>query len=218
MKLHLGCGEKYLKDYINIDYPGVKHTVQKKSVADKFIDILDLAYPPNSVDEIRLHHTFEHFPRHISCALLTCWHTWLKPKGVLHIEVPDFAKMAKQILNPLSSPRERGQAQRHIFGSQEAMWATHFSGYTSKSIKDLVEKYGFKEVTTKKNTWKKTANIELFAVKQNSGITPKQFDTITRKYLKQFLIDDSATEKRLFEVWMAEYAKQVRKSNYYEKK
>lgn len=211
MKLHLGCGERYLKGYINIDYPASKHNVQEKVVADRFADILELKYPPQTIEEIRLHHVFEHFPRAVACALLVGWHTWLKNGGRLRIEVPDFSKMAQQIINPFSFKRERLVAERHIFGSQEAEWAIHFSGYTQKNIKDLLEKYGFRVDKIKKNTWKNTSNIEVFATKNNPSKTAEEFEKITRKYLGQFLLDASGGEQKLLDVWMKTYRNQVKR-------
>ena len=202
MKLHLGCGERYLKDYVNIDFPQVLHSVQKHSVADRLIDIRNLKYPPKSIEEIRLHHVFEHFPRVTACALLTDWNTWLKDNGVLKIEVPDTEIMFKNYDN---------RAQRHIFGSQEASWATHFAGYTSKNLTSFLAMYGFAIKEIKKNNWKGTANIEIVAVKKGKRITLKQFEKITRKYLKSFLIDGSCSERRLLKVWMKNYNDQIKK-------
>jgi len=205
MKLHLGCGEKYLKGYLNIDYSRSKHTVQQKAVADKFADILDLKYPPGSISEIRLHHVFEHFSRVVACMLLTRWYGWLKPGGVLRIEVPDFETMAKIITSPFSFSKQKDKAVRHIFGSQEASWATHFTGYTRPSLKNLVELFGFRVTEIRKNSWRGTHNIELFAVRKERIITPKQFEKIAEKYLSCFLIDNSVTEKRLLKIWMEKY-------------
>ena len=61
MKLHLGCGQQYFEGYRNIDFPLTQHTVQTKSVADEHADLTSLRYPAGSIDEIRLHHVFEHF-------------------------------------------------------------------------------------------------------------------------------------------------------------
>ena len=77
-KLHLGCGQRYLEGYVNIDFPAAEHTVQEQSVADRHADLLCLSYPAGSIDEIRLHHVFEHFDRHTACALMASWQSWLK--------------------------------------------------------------------------------------------------------------------------------------------
>lgn len=62
LKLHLGCGEVYLDGYRNIDYPPSEHTVQTQTKVDEYADILrELVYPRASIEEVRLHHVFEHF-------------------------------------------------------------------------------------------------------------------------------------------------------------
>jgi predicted SAM-dependent methyltransferase len=207
MKLHLGCGERYLKGYVNIDFPPSAHTVQKNTVADIVSDIQKLKYPADSIDEIRLHHVFEHFPRVVACRLLATWHIWLKNEGLLRIEVPDFSKMAMQILNPHSSEKKKLVAQRHIFGSQEAKWAVHFTGYSKESLIDLLERYRFKIGRIKKNSWKDTSNIEVFATKKKQDISITEFKKITRDYLSLFLLDNSPSEQRLLSVWMTNYEK-----------
>jgi len=209
MKLHLGCGQIYLKGYLNIDFPLNKHNVQNKSVADKHADILKLSYPENSVEEIRLHHVFEHFTRPIACALITKWYRWLKPNGVLRIEVPDFQRTAKAILNPLNISEKKLKAIRHIFGSHEAKWAIHCEGYTSKSLSILLKMYGFKIIKIDKNSWKGTYNFEITASKFSENLDQKQLENITENYLKQFLIDESESELKLLSVWMNEYKKQI---------
>lgn len=201
-KLHLGCGERYLKGYINIDFPPALRGIQKHSAADRLIDIQKLKYAPETVDEIRLHHVFEHFPRAITSALLATWYFWLKENGILRIEVPDFEKMSKNYSY---------RAQRHIFGSQEASWAIHFAGYTSKNLTNFLQKYGFRVKKIKKNNWMGTANIEIFAVKNNQKITLKKFEKITREYLRQFLVDNSSSERKLLKVWMKNYNDQIKK-------
>jgi len=211
-KLHLGCGERYLKGYINIDFPPAFHSVQKRSVADRLIDIKNLKYPPQSIEEVRLHHVFEHFPRAVSSALLATWYTWLKNGGLLRIEVPDLEKMAQTITGRFSSKRKKLVAERHIFGSQEAPWATHFAGYTPLGLTDFLERYGFKVEKVKKNNWKGTSNIEVVAIKSDLDITTQGFEKITRNYLRQFLLDSSESEQRLLNVWMKVYQSQVKKN------
>jgi hypothetical protein len=78
LRLNIGSGDKLtLKGYVNVDakfgqaaYP--------------------LAYPDNSVDEIRASHLLEHFGLHETSNVLKDWARALKPGGWLKIAVPDF--------------------------------------------------------------------------------------------------------------------------------
>jgi len=212
MKLHLGCGERYLEGYVNIDLPLSSHSVQRISVADIHADILDLRYPAGTVDEIRLHHVFEHFPRPVACALLASWYSWLKPGGTLHIEVPNLRKTALAMLHPLASFKQYGVAERHIFGSHEADWAVHHEGYTPKSLALFVQSYGFKVRKFRQNRYKGTYNFELVAYKANPKLTKADLDSITEKYLKNFLVDESDSELRMLSEWMDIYRRQTEKT------
>ncbi len=207
MKLHLGCGEKYIDDYINIDFPAHEHTVID-NVADINTDILTLKYNRASIDEIRLHHVFEHFTRPITGALLASWYSWLKLGGILHIEVPDFYRTSIVVLNPLKHRREKSVAIRHLFGSHEASWAVHCEGYTIKSLRFLLETYGFNVVKIKKNSYKGTYNFEIIAKRDDSNKTMEDFEKITRSYLKDFLLEEQQ-ENKLLSTWMNIYNKQL---------
>ena len=56
MKLHLGCGNLYLDDYINVDI--------YSEIADLKVDITDLSVINNNkVSEIYMSHVLEHFKR-----------------------------------------------------------------------------------------------------------------------------------------------------------
>lgn len=212
LKLHLGCGERYLDGYKNVDFPANEHSVQTKRVADEYVDILTLRYPAESIEEIRLHHVFEHFTRPIACALLSCWFSWLKPRGLLRIEVPDFQKTAWMILRPAVSLRRRLIAERHLFGTHEADWAIHCDGYTNKILKSMVEIFGYRVSKIIKNSWMSTYNLELFAIKKEEQITRLDFENIAEKYLRTYLLDGSETEKRLLKVWMSTFKKQIEAS------
>jgi predicted SAM-dependent methyltransferase len=212
LKLHLGCGGKYLKGYVNIDYPSEKHTIQKALVVDINADITLLHYPQNSVDEIRLHHVFEHFARPVACALLAGWYTWLRPGGTLIIEVPDFSRMAWTMLSPFSSFKRKAEAERHIFGSQEAEWGIHYEGYTPETLTFFLERYGYTIDTVKKNRWLGTRNFVISATRRNRVISKEQFRIFTRDYLANFLIDTGPTETDLLNIWMNRYSQQIEHS------
>lgn len=210
MKLHLGCGQRYLAGYVNVDFPPASHTVQENNIADLHADILSLNYPPGTVEEVRLHHVFEHFPRPVACALLAAWYSWLKPGGKIHIEVPDLHKTARVMLSPFKSLKSQAVAERHIFGSHEASWAVHCEGYTPAMLKKFVESFGFKVIKIMKNNWRGIYNFELIAEKNEKKLTVEQFEAITEIFLKNFLVDYSESEIKLLKVWLDLYNKQVK--------
>lgn len=203
MKLHLGCGQVYLDGYVNIDYPVTHHSVQSKSVADEYHDITTLRYHAQSIEEIRLHHVFEHFPRAKAAALLCAWHTWLTVDGKLTIEVPDFDRTALQVLNPFSSESNKFTALRHIFGSQEADWAVHFEGWSKKRLISLLSSIGYEIIDSSTNSWKGTFNFRITGKKTSKSLTKKQYMVILREYLSMYQVDRSDSEMKLLEVWMS---------------
>jgi len=210
MKLHLGCGEKYLEGYLNVDFPSEAHTVQSQNPADLQIDLLQLNYPLASIDEIRLHHVFEHFTRPVACALLAAWQSWLKIGGVLHLEVPDFTRTAAVILNPLASAGVKAVAMRHLFGSHEAAWAVHCEGYTQRMLKSLLEVYGFKVVEMRHNSWQGTHNLEVQAQNITDINTLDSLRARTRDYLSAYLLDN-IQEEPLLETWMNMFDQQLQR-------
>ena len=155
IKLHLGCGEKYLEGYINIDFPEEEHSVMRVK-ADVYKDIRTLQYDENSVDEIRTHHMFEHFPRAEALQLLLQWRKWLKPDGKIVIETPDFEASAQAYLCAVTRKRKM-ELGRHIFGSQEAKWAYHYDFWDKEKFKFVLKKFGFKDIKARcyKNSFAK---------------------------------------------------------------
>ncbi len=213
MKLHLGCGQVYLEGYINIDYPISEHTVQEKSVADEFADLRELRYKRKSVEEVRLHHTYEHFPRHIALALLAGWHTWLKRGGVVHIEVPDFDESAALVLDPKLALRDRNVALRHIFGSNEAPWATHYEGWSAGRLQAALNLFGFSVISSEKTAYLATRNITVIAKKKGfKELTSKKARQLASEYLKNFTLDESAFETSLLNIWLDEFDEQFKKN------
>jgi len=210
MKLHLGCGQVYLEGYVNIDYPLDKHTVQEKTVADEFHDLTKLRYKAGSIEEVRLHHVYEHFPRHIAIALLASWHGWLKKGGKVHIEVPDFDESAKLVIDPKVPERDRKVALRHIFGSNEAPWATHYEGWSAERLTDALKLFGFKNIKIEQTAYLATRNVIVTAKKGLFEINEKKARELARKYLKNFTLNDSDFELSLLEIWLKEYDKQYR--------
>jgi hypothetical protein len=212
VKLHLGCGQRYLEGYINIDFPLNKHSAQKKSIADKHADILKLNYDSKTIGEVRLHHVFEHFTRPVACALLVSWREWLVVNGKVDIEVPDFERTARSVLSRFGSERQKRIGLRHIFGSNEESWAVHYEGWTAGRMQLLLNSIGYNIDEIKKNDWKGTYNFEVIASKNGDNLSRAQYRKAIIQYLSGFLVDDSAVEKEILKYWLNEYDDQIKKS------
>jgi hypothetical protein len=211
VRLHLGCGQRYLDGYVNIDFPPSEHTVQIKSIADRHADLLGLRYAAGEIEEVRLHHVFEHFARHAACALVASWQSWIRMGGCLRIEVPDMLLTGLAAINPLASFKQRCVAERHLFGSHEAEWASHKEGYSTGQLRKLVRAFGFTVNRIKRNSWRGTYNFELFGEKKHA-MDRAASEQAARAYLGEFLVDRSTGELRLLDTWMALYSRQVERS------
>ena len=84
LKLHLGCGSKYIPGFEHIDSTHHRHLTHCADVSSLHF------YQDNSVDLIYACHVLEHFGRHEYKDVLAEWHRVLKPKGILRLAVPDF--------------------------------------------------------------------------------------------------------------------------------
>lgn len=210
-KLHLGCGTRYLDGYVNIDHPPSEHTVQHALIADRYADITELRYPGGTIDEVRLHHVFEHFPRQIALALLCRWTDWLKPGGLLRIETPDVMASAWALVSPMTSSGARHQILRHLFGSHEASWAAHWDGWYKDRFKDTLSALGFRDMEFTKNRWGETRNIEVLAVRGEKKFTLDDYRCVVEKLLAKSLVTHGSkheiadSERTMLEVWMREW-------------
>lgn len=200
MRLHLGCGERYLRGYVNIDFPPGEHTLQTASPADVHADITRLAYPAGSVDEIRLHHVFEHFDRPTALRLLIDWYEWLKEGGALIVETPDLEECARRF-SSRRRRRERFLVVRHLFGSHEARWAVHADGWYEEKFRLVLGSLGFGELSFERSSWRGTHNITVSARKIAPIRSTEQLLTTAEDLLRLSLVDDSDSERRLHEVW-----------------
>lgn len=133
LKLHLGCGDRYFEDYVNID-------LRKTRATDLVCDITKLPYPDNSVELIETYHVIEHLPRHDLLKALKVWYRILIHEGKLIIECPDFDEAVKEYIE--------GNEKRidNIFGLRRFPRDAHHFGYNFKRLEKLLEAIGFKDI------------------------------------------------------------------------
>lgn len=148
IRLNLGCGEKMLKGYVNIDIcsrGGVK--------PDIVCDIRDLSpLPADSVDEILAVHVIEHLYRWEVLGTIREWMRVLKPGGTMNIECPDILNACRRLLEEPMLTTEVGKRGRDsmwpIFGDprHKDPYMTHHWGYSVHSLSALLRKAGLVDV------------------------------------------------------------------------
>lgn len=156
MKIHLGCGKNIKENYINIDayvdFPGVEK-----------LDIFNLPYPDNSVDEVLSEHLAEHIRFADEEKFWKESFRVLRKGGVLICETPDLEWLCKQFLDSQDDFKEFynvghkdhyfghgksiehrwGMITTHFFGNQNGEGQYHYNGYTKQKLIAIAALVGF---------------------------------------------------------------------------
>ena len=145
MKLHLGCGKRYLEGFVHIDIADFDHIDFKTS-----IDNIDMI-KNNSCDLIYASHVLEYFNLDEADAVLNEWRKKLKKNGILRIAVPNLesliliynkTKLISNILGPLYGKWEV---------DQDVIY--HKTIYDNDSLQAKLKKNGFYNI--KEWDWRK---------------------------------------------------------------
>lgn len=145
VRLNLGCGDKILPGYINVD---VVEARAGKS-PDVICDLHDLEpFPDNYADEVLAVHVVEHFWRWEIDAVIREWIRVLKPGGRMVLECPNLQAACEAFLaNPEVGSRQDRAGQRTMWVFYgDPQWKdplmVHRWGYTPKSLAALMEANG----------------------------------------------------------------------------
>lgn len=97
LRLHVGCGEKYLPSFINVDMNLFRKI-------DLWLDVRNpLPFPTGALEGIYAQETLEHFyPDELERVLREC-HRVLKPGGFIRMEVPHLRHAVEAYLTGKSS-------------------------------------------------------------------------------------------------------------------
>jgi predicted SAM-dependent methyltransferase len=134
--VHLGCGERRLPGFINVDS-------RESFCTDLVCDMNCLPFEDSSIDLFYLCHSLEHIPMHNIQDLLRSLNRMLRPNGQIYISVPDFSILSSLYLSgrvPLS------HIVRAIHGGQEYDGNTHFMSFDLAILSAFLTAAGFSNV------------------------------------------------------------------------
>ena len=147
MKLNLGCGDNLVEGFLNID--------KFDDAADMKMDMADVDFDDESVDEIVIYQALEHVPWHQTDKILTNCFRMLRKGGKLTVEVPDIGYVAQKIC-------EEGISQKwhdNIYGGYHRPWdrlrykdaefhqgSIHYQGFDWTKLRNALLFAGFEDV------------------------------------------------------------------------
>lgn len=143
-KLHLGCGNKKIYGWTNVD-------LREEVNPDLVCDISKISEKINGEAEIIYAcHVLEHFDKHQVVDVLKDWYKALKPGGILRLSVPNIKACCEHYLNTGNLEQLFGL----IWGGQKNPYDYHYNGFDYNSLEKLCRSVGFKKFRC--YDWKET--------------------------------------------------------------
>lgn len=150
MKLHLGCGKRFIPGFVHVDLDDFPHIDHRHA-----IDTLPM-FADGSAELIYCCHAFQYFDWVRAADVLAEWRRVLRPGGVLRLAVPDFEALVAlyqetgdlaKVIGPLFGrmPISSPTGSRTIF---------HHTTYDLKTLTRVCEAAGFRDV--RRYDWRAT--------------------------------------------------------------
>lgn len=152
MKLHLGCGSKYIDGFYHIDALPYEH-IDHVGPVDRLPQI-----DSDTVDLIYACHVLEHFGRNEYLHVLEEWFRVLRSGGILRLAVPDFGAVAKLYANG----RLAGGIQDVTglcVGGQRDQYDFHKMIFDEELLTRVLREIGFSQV--RRWDWRTTEHASL---------------------------------------------------------
>ena len=166
MKLHIGCGKKFIPGYKHMDVIDAPHI-------DYVCNAINLKMiEDDSVEEIYACHILEHVNRIDVLSVLKEWYRVLSVGGVIRIAVPDF----EAVVNGYNKDKDLLKYQGLLYGGQDYEYNFHYSAYDYQMLKKLLEEAGFKGVV--RYDWK--------------DFLPTGYDDFSRAYMPHMDFDNGS--------------------------
>lgn len=164
LRLHIGCGDKPIPGWINID------RVARAAGVTTDLDVTHLPYADGAVDAVLAEHVFEHFSFAEEALVWPEMARVLRPGGTLTLEVPDFEWVCETFLNAIDDWREFyvvgakdhyagcgraldqrwGILQTMFFGNQNGAGQFHRSAYTEGKLRGIATALEFQGIAVRR--------------------------------------------------------------------
>ena len=148
MKLNLGCGDKILEGYVNIDVAPARAGRQP----DVICDLHQLKFEDASADEVLAVHVVEHFWRWEVVEVLREWTRVLRRGAPMILECPNLQSACEQFLRDpeaFAGPGAEGQRTMWVFYG-DPRWQdplmVHRWGYTPRSLAKVMAQAGLAQI------------------------------------------------------------------------
>jgi len=157
MKLHIGCGKKYIAGYKHLDVIDFEHV-------DFVCDTRKLSMIEDaSASEIYACHILEHVERDEVVTVLREWNRVLKDGGTLRVAVPDF----EAVVAEYQEKKDLQCFQGLLYGGQTYDYNYHHVAFDLLTLKTFLSDAGFELV--ERYEWR--------------DFLPENYDDYSRSYL-----------------------------------
>jgi predicted SAM-dependent methyltransferase len=139
LKLHIGCGKRFIPGFVHIDQVAFSHV-------DHVQDIRRLpGFADNSASLIYACQVIEYFDREEVVSVLSEWRRVLAPAGVLRLSVPNFAAICKLYQSGIALDKFLGTLYGRIPDGKNS-FVYHRTTYDEQSLSELLCSLGFKDI------------------------------------------------------------------------
>ncbi len=152
MKLHLGCGKRFIPGFVHVDIAKFDHIDHNRRVDDLS------CFEDNSAELIYACQVLEYFDRDELPVVLKEWKRVLKKSGILRLSVPNF--------KVLSDLYQAGLSLEFFLGTLYGKWhigeekyVYHKTTFDFKSAERVLEDAGFKNIELW--DWRTTEHCEI---------------------------------------------------------
>jgi predicted SAM-dependent methyltransferase len=137
IKLNLGCYNKKMYDWTNVD-------IREDVNPDVIDDVFKLEkFKANSVDQIYICHVLEHASFADAWHAVARYYEVLKPGGILRIAVPNIAAVVEHYVYH----KNLKDLYSALWGSQRHDYDFHRCGFDEPTLREMLEYSGFTNVS-----------------------------------------------------------------------